>query len=225
MEILQAQTDRQFEQGKQLFKEYADSLQIDLSYQSFEKELQSLQTMYAPPKGILLLATYEQEIMGCVGVRALPNVGEKACEMKRLFIRPSYRGSGLGRTLAEEVLNGAKELGYKQIYLDTLQQMKKAISLYKSLGFKKVEEYYDNPRNDAYYLAMELLVTEKSNRQEKIRDKLEPVKVPNLLKDLNYQISFLKKEYRAFVNAKRQLFSKPCFRIITFKLLFVNNPG
>jgi ribosomal protein S18 acetylase RimI-like enzyme len=156
MKILQAQTNQQFNQGKKLFKEYADSLQIDLSYQSFEKELQSLQTMYAPPQGILLLATEKQEIMGSVGIRALPEAGEKACEMKRLFIRPSYRGKGLGRKLAKEVLGRAKKLGYEHIYLDTLYQMEKAISLYKSLGFKETKKYYNNPRNDTYYLTMEL---------------------------------------------------------------------
>lgn len=156
MNIFQARDHHQYNQARTLFREYADSLGIDLSYQDFNNELKALQEMYSPPGGILLMAGKKERIAGCVGVRALPSVGKDACEMKRLYIRPAYRGHGLGRGLTQEALAKAKALGYRRIYLDTLIRMEKAISLYQSLGFEKVEKYYDNPRNDTCYFRKEL---------------------------------------------------------------------
>jgi ribosomal protein S18 acetylase RimI-like enzyme len=121
-----------------LFREYADSLGIDLAYQGFEEEIRDLPGTYAPPRGMLLLARNDTDVVGCVAVRPLD---EQIAEMKRLYVRPAGRGSGLGRTLAEAAIDFAARNGYARMRLDTLPQMQRAQELYKTLGFVTIEPY------------------------------------------------------------------------------------
>ena len=137
-----------------LFREYADSLGIDLAFQGFEKEVASLPGKYAPPTGGIWLAEKDGQPAGCVAVRSL---GGRTCEMKRLYVKPEFRGVGLGRTLAEAVLSTAAAMGYRRICLDTLPSMPSAIELYRQLGFVEVESYCHNPVNGALFFAKELL--------------------------------------------------------------------
>lgn len=127
---------------RSLFREYAEGLGVDLAFQGFERELAELPWEYVPPAGALLVARVAGEPVGCVGLRALEG---GACEMKRLFVRPSGRGSGAGRTLAEAVIGRARDLGYERMLLDTLPAMTAARELYRSLGFVDVEPYRFNP--------------------------------------------------------------------------------
>ena len=152
MNFVQAQSSEQIEQARQLFKEYAAWLQIDLCFQGFEKELAELPGDYSPPDGRLLLAYDEAQLAGCVGLR---KIGEGVCEMKRLFVRDRFRGKGLGRSLIEAIINEAKQIGYERMRLDTLPpKMDKAIALYNELGFKEIESYYNNPVPGAMFMEL-----------------------------------------------------------------------
>lgn len=126
---------------RDLFLEYAGSLNFNLCFQDFESELEGLPGGYAPPAGTLLLARAEGEVAGCVGVRPLDG---GRCEMKRLYVRPQYRGTKLGRRLAEQAIAFARGAGYARIVLDTLPQMVAATRLYRDLGFTRCAPYYDN---------------------------------------------------------------------------------
>jgi ribosomal protein S18 acetylase RimI-like enzyme len=138
-----------------LFREYADWLGIDLSFQSFESELTNLPGKYAPPFGELLLArSFDGVALGCVGVRPLG--GPVVCEMKRLYVRPHGRGLGIGRALVTAILSAAKEFGYAEMKLDTLSSMQEAIALYKQFGFAEIPAYYDNPVRGVVYLGKQL---------------------------------------------------------------------
>ena len=140
------------EQVKSLFREYANWLSVDLSFQGFEEELISLpEPNYIPPVGALFLALVDGQPAGCVGVRLFENA---TCEMKRLFVRDSFKGHGVGRALAIRAIEAGKKLGYKRMLLDTLAHMRPAIELYTSLGFHPIAAYYDNPISDAVYLSM-----------------------------------------------------------------------
>jgi ribosomal protein S18 acetylase RimI-like enzyme len=127
-----------------LFREYAASLNVDLSYQGFAAELATLPGPYASPAGILLLAVAPHgDPFGCIAVRALPEDG--TCEMKRLYTRPAARGMGLGRALAQAAIEAATRSGYRAMRLDTLPTMHAAQSLYRGLGFDLTPAYYDSP--------------------------------------------------------------------------------
>lgn len=140
-----------------IFREYADSLGIDLAFQNFEAELLSLPGDYAPPRGCLLLAWVEGELAGCCALRPLDNVDiANASEMKRLYVRPAFRRFGLGRLLAEAVLDAARRQGYACVLLDTLDDMEAARSLYEDLGFEEVPPYYHSPVAGAHYLKVDL---------------------------------------------------------------------
>ena len=136
-----------------LLMEYADSLGNHLCFQDFEKELANLPGDYAPPLGRLLVAVDDVRLAGCVALR---RIDDQVCEMKRLYVRPAYRGAGLGRKLAEAVITSACEVGYAKMRLDTLPSMKKAIKLYHSLGFAEIPAYRFNPVDGVKYMELGL---------------------------------------------------------------------
>ena len=153
VKLVQAKTDKQIDAARELFKEYATWLEIDLCFQNFDKELAGLPGDYAPPDGRLLLAIEDERIAGCVALR---KIGDGICEMKRLFLRPEFRGKGLGRKLVEAILAEAKQIGYERMRLDTLPpKMNDAIALYRSLDFKEIEPYYRNPVPGAKFMELE----------------------------------------------------------------------
>ncbi len=140
-----------------LFAEYARSLNIDLCFQNFEAELQALPGDYAPPRGALMLARAGSELVGCCALRPLDTVDyPNACEMKRLYVRPALRGDGVGRRLAEAVMEAAQQAGYAFILLDTLSEMETARAMYQDLGFTEIPPYYYNPIEGAHYLMARL---------------------------------------------------------------------
>lgn len=155
--LVPADTAPSFGPAREILREYADSLAIDLSFQDFDTELASLPGDYAPPGGRLLLAYVGWQLAGCGGLKALTDVDHaNACEMKRLFVRPAFRRFGLGRAIAEAVLDEARRAGYSVVLLDTLDEMESARELYATLGFEEVAPYYYNPIPGAHYLKMEL---------------------------------------------------------------------
>jgi putative acetyltransferase len=136
-----------------LFEEYAASLGIDLCFQGFEEELTALPGSYAPPDGRLLLAFQDEELAGCVALRRLePGV----CEMKRLYVRPAFRSSGVGRMLADRIVREAKDAGYRCMRLDSLPSMTAALALYRRLGFRETAPYCENPIDGALFLELQL---------------------------------------------------------------------
>lgn len=142
---------------RQILRDYAASLDIDLCFQDFEAELQGLPGQYAAPGGIMLLALVDGQVAGCGGFRPLLDVDyANACEMKRLFVRPAFRRFGLGRLLAQGLIDAASQAGYSAMLLDTLDDMESARGLYESLGFESVPPYYFNPIPGAHYLKVDL---------------------------------------------------------------------
>jgi putative acetyltransferase len=153
-EIIQAHSADRVAHARELFREYEAWLEVDLCFQNFDKELAELPGKYAPPDGRLLLAVENGKVAGCVALR---KIGEGICEIKRLFLRPQFRGKGLGRQLAELIIAEAKQIGYQRMRLDTLPpKMNDAIALYRSLGFKEIEPYYDNPVPGAKFMELDL---------------------------------------------------------------------
>ena len=154
MKLIQAKSDEEVQEARELFAEYAAWLGIDLCFQNFDKELAELPGEYVPPSGRLLLAGENDQIAGCVAVR---KIGADLCEMKRLYVRPAFRGQGLGRTLAEKIIEAGRDMGYARMRLDTLpRRMAPAIAMYRSLGFKTIEPYYHNPIEGVVFLELEL---------------------------------------------------------------------
>jgi len=154
MTVIQATTTDQINLARELFREYEAWLGINLCFQNFEKELAELPGAYAAPAGRLLLAHCNGELAGCVALRKL---GDHACEMKRLFVREKFRGKGIGRSLIETIMRNAKEIGYERMLLDTLPpKMNDAIALYRSIGFKAIAPYYDNPVAGAIFMELKL---------------------------------------------------------------------
>lgn len=138
---------------KELFIEYAKSLGVDLSFQGFEEELNSLPGKYAEPEGCIIIALVGETPAGCVALRKIDN---RRCEMKRLYVRSGFQGMGIGKELAERIVNKAKELGYDYIRLDTLPTMKRAQKLYREMGFYEIEPYIFNPVEGTKYLEKKL---------------------------------------------------------------------
>jgi putative acetyltransferase len=144
---------RDVEAVRGLFVEYQESLGVDLCFQGFDRELAELPGDYAPPAGCLLVAKVDGEAIACVALRRLD---ASTCEMKRLYVRPSHRGLGLGRALARAVISEARRIGYDRMRLDTLPSMTEAAALYERLGFRDIEPYYPNPVVGARFLQLEL---------------------------------------------------------------------
>jgi len=151
--FVQAKTQDELDYIQKLFLEYVKSLDFDLCFQDFEKELEELPGEYASPEGSLLLAIYDNHIAGCVALRKL---SEDICEMKRLYVRPAYRGKEIGKKLAVKIIEEARKIGYKSMRLDTIPSMREAIELYRSLGFKEIEPYRYNPIEGAMFMELEL---------------------------------------------------------------------
>jgi putative acetyltransferase len=150
--LVQAKTPTQITQVRELFLEYAQSLGFSLCFQSFDKELAGLPGDYAPPEGRLLLAEYEGQLAGCV---ALHKLGPGICEMKRLYLRPTLRGKGLGRALANHIIAEARHIGYQRMRLDTVEPvMKDAVAMYRKIGFREIAPYCDNPIAGALYMEL-----------------------------------------------------------------------
>src|SRR5712692_1269503 len=152
--LIQAESPSQIEKVRQLFLEYAQSLGFSLCFQSFDKELAGLPGDYSPPGGRLLLGTYDGAPAGCV---ALHKLAPGICEMKRLFVRPQFRGKGLGRVLAERIIADARQIGYQQLRLDTVEpMMRTAVAMYRQLGFREIAPYRENPIEGALYMELQL---------------------------------------------------------------------
>ena len=142
---------------RDIFTEYARSLAVDLCFQGFDEELAQLPGEYAPPRGALLLAKVEGVVAGCCALRPLDAADyPNASEMKRLYVRKAFRGFGLGRQLAEAILDQARLAGYSCVLLDTLDEMEAARALYEDLGFEEIPPYYHNPHAGAHYLKVDL---------------------------------------------------------------------
>jgi ribosomal protein S18 acetylase RimI-like enzyme len=150
----QAVRPHQMAQTRELFLEYANSLGFSLCFQNFDDELAGLPGDYTPPDGRLLLTEYDGQIAGCV---ALHKLGSGICEMKRLYLRPQFRGKGLGRALAERIIAEAREIGYRHMRLDTVGPvMKDAVAMYRKMGFKEIAPYRANPNAGTIYMELEL---------------------------------------------------------------------
>lgn len=153
MQLLQATTPREWDEARRLVREYAASLNVDLSFQNFDRELHHLTTEYAPPTGAFLLAEDSGQYVACIAVREFSaGVGE----IKRLYVTPAARGRGLGRLLVERIIVVAREIGYGSLLLDTLPFMKEAQSLYVALGFKPTAPYRYNPVAGSAFLRLDL---------------------------------------------------------------------
>ena len=153
VELIPATTDAHYAAGARLFRDYARELAVDLCFQGFEAELTRLPQMYGPPQGALLLGEIDGVLVGCVGVRAR---SAGTCEMKRLYVAPGARGTGLGRRLATASIEAARGMGYQHMVLDTLETLTAALALYASLGFEAVAPYYANPLPGVVYLSLRL---------------------------------------------------------------------
>jgi len=153
IDIIPAKTREDVQIAKQLFVEYRNCLEFDLGFQNFEQELANLPGEYSPPTGCILFAKYKGNIQGCVALR---NLGNATCEMKRLYVRSNCRGLGIGRRLAEAVIDVAKELDYRFMRLDFISPRPAASALYESLGFKEIEPYESIPLESAVFMELEL---------------------------------------------------------------------
>ena len=152
--LTQADSASRIAEVRELFLEYAQSLGFSLCFQNFDQELAGLPGDYAPPNGRLLLAEYDGQLAGCV---ALHKLQTDICEMKRLYLRPLFRGKGLGRKLAEAVITEARKIGYRRMRLDTVAPvMQDAVAMYRRLGFKEIAPYRPNPMEGTMYMELEL---------------------------------------------------------------------
>jgi putative acetyltransferase len=154
LSLAQAETPSQITQARDLFLEYAQSLGFSLCFQNFDQELAGLPGDYAPPEGRLLLAEYEGYVAGCV---ALHRLEDEICEMKRLYLRPQFRGKGIGLALADRIISEARQIGYQRMRLDTVEPvMKDAVEMYRKLGFREIAPYRTNPIAGTLYMELQL---------------------------------------------------------------------
>jgi ribosomal protein S18 acetylase RimI-like enzyme len=154
LKLLQVQTGPDIDLARELFREYQRSLDIDLCFQDFERELATLPGEYAPPFGGLFLLYEGRNLAGCVAFR---KIDDETCEMKRLYVRPDFRGRHLGKRLAEAVIYKGRVIGYKKMKLDTLPMMTAAIELYRSIGFRSTPPYRHNPVPGALFMELDLV--------------------------------------------------------------------
>ena len=152
-EITKPITEKDFDLVKDIFMEYQQYLNVDLCFQSFESELNNLKNIYEPPKGTILIVKAVEEIVACV---ALKPIEENNCEMKRLYVKPAFRGNGLGQKLVESLIEFATLNKYNKMKLDTLVSLKEAVILYKKMGFVETKPYVYNPLNDVLYFEKQL---------------------------------------------------------------------
>ncbi len=153
VEVEPALDDEAVSQARALFREYASSLGVSLSFQDFARELAELPGEFAPPSGALLLAHCDGRLAGCVALRQF---SEGTCEMKRLYVRHPFRGKGVGKRLAVAVIERGRALGYHRMRLDTLPWMYEAVELYRTLGFREIEPYRSNPIAGAVFMELAL---------------------------------------------------------------------
>ena len=153
MDVKKVETAAELEEVRALFREYEEFLAVDLCFQGFAEELAALPGKYARPAGELLIAYDERTAVGCVALRRLDN---GVCEMKRLFVKPQARGTGLGGRLAREIISVARERGYSLMRLDTLDRLEGAMVIYEKLGFRRCAPYYENPLPGVVYWELDL---------------------------------------------------------------------
>lgn len=154
LRIFQADLPQDIAAARELFLEYAQTLNFDLTFQNFEEELESLPGKYAPPMGRLYLADQDGRYAGCVALRPLEDM---TCEMKRLFVRPEYRRKGVGQVLAEIAIQEARRIGYRRLRLDSIEhEMREAVALYRWFGFHEIAPYTENPVPGAIFMELDL---------------------------------------------------------------------
>ena len=150
-------TPFEFDELRAILREYAQSIQVDLCFQNFEDEIATLPGEYVEPRGALLMARVNGELVGCCALRPLDNVDyPNACEMKRLYVRKAFRKLGIGRQLVEAIMDCARQADYDCVLLDTLSDMESARALYQDLNFEEIPPYYHNPIEGAHYLKVQL---------------------------------------------------------------------
>jgi len=152
-EINICKTDNDFSIAKKITTDYMEWLGIDLCFQNIDNEFAIFNKMYSKPEGCYIYATYNKVIIGGVAVRS---IDKNICEMKRLFVYDNYRGLNIGVLLCNEIIRISKELGYKEMRLDTVSKLKNAIKLYENLGFSEIPAYYDNPEESVKYMGLKL---------------------------------------------------------------------
>jgi ribosomal protein S18 acetylase RimI-like enzyme len=154
LQVVEAKTEKELDEIQKLFEEYASSLKISLDFQDFDHELANLPGAYSSPDGCLLLAFWQGQVAGCVGLKKFsPGI----CEMKRLYTKAQFRGLGIGKMLCVTVIEKARSIGYQRMRLDTLPSMERARSLYTNLGFEEIEPYRYNPVDGASFMELKLL--------------------------------------------------------------------
>jgi len=153
LEIIKANFPDNLVVVRDLYKEYASSLSFDLDFQNFKDEINNLPGDYSEPSGAVLLAKLDEEYTGCVALRKIDDI---SCEMKRLYVKPHCRGKGIGKGLSIKIISIAKEIGYSFMRLDSVSEMRDAISLYRALGFYEIEPYRHNPIKGAIFMELKL---------------------------------------------------------------------
>lgn len=151
--IFPAHTEPHLDTIRVLFQEYVAALGFHLSFQDVEREMSELPARYGPPEGRLLMAMLDGQVAGCVAMKRL---GDGVCEMKRFYVRPAFRGHGIGLQLAQAIIAEARAAGYREMRLDTAPSMQSAIRIYEALGFKDTAPYVFNPVEGVRYLALQL---------------------------------------------------------------------
>ena len=151
--IVRAETAEQLDWARSLIEEYAASLPVDVSYEHVPEECARLPGDYAPPRGELMLALVDGEPAGCIALRPLDG---ETCEMKRVYLRPAWRGRGIGRALAESIVAAARRIGYRRMWLDTIPSLKPAVALYRSMGFRVIAPYRAVPTSCAFFMELKL---------------------------------------------------------------------